>query len=92
MVIKAFEKCIECGKLYETTSGNVSIALVATSNILGIRYGAYLPKNTPKITEILILLRILGTEIIRSDYESINKELVDLVKGDVARDHVTDLN
>ncbi len=90
MVVKAFDKCVECGRLYEATSGNVGIAMAAISNILGIRYRAYLPKNTPKITEIL--LRILGAEIIRTDYESINKELVDLVKRDAARDHAINLN
>jgi len=90
MVVKAHEKCIECGKLYEATSGNVGIALASISNILGIRFRAYIPKPTPRITEVL--LKILGAEIIRTDYTTISPEMVEMVKREAQRDGAINLN
>jgi len=62
----------------EASSGNVAIALGLISNILGIKYRAYLPKNTPKVTEAL--LKIIGVDIVKTDFEVINKNLWTWVK------------
>ena len=90
MVVKALEKCIECGKIYEATSGNVGIALASISNILGIKFRAYIPRPTPRITEVL--LKILGAEIIRTDYDTISPEMVEIVKKEAKKDRAMNLN
>lgn len=90
MIVKALKECIECGKLYEATSGNVGIAMACLSNALGIKFRAYLPKPTPKYTEIL--LRILGAEVIKTDYETISPEMINMVKEIAKRESALNLN
>ncbi|ABN69785.1 cysteine synthase [Staphylothermus marinus F1] len=90
MVVKAYQECIECKKLYEATSGNVGIALACISNLLGIKFRAYIPKNTPRITEIL--LKMLGAEVIRTEYETINQEFIEYVRNAAEKDNALNLN
>ncbi len=57
-------------RLFEATSGNVGISMAALSNVFGIGFRAYLPKPTPKTTEVL--LGVLGAEVVRTDFETID--------------------
>lgn len=90
MIVKAYEKCIECRKLYEATSGNVGIAMASISNALGIKFRVYLPKNVPEQT--ITLLKILGAEIVRTDYMTIDDEMVKYVRNEAERDKALNLN
>ncbi|AEH23811.1 pyridoxal-phosphate dependent enzyme [Pyrococcus yayanosii] len=77
-------------RLYEASSGNVGIAMAALSAVLGHRFKAYLPKPTPKATEVLI--RIFGAEIVRTDFETIDRAFVEFVKEEAAREGAVNLN
>lgn len=90
MIVKAIKECIECGKLYEATSGNVGIAMAAISNALGVKFRAYLPRKSPKYTRAL--LKILGAEVIVTDKDIIDQELIEYVKSEAIRDRALNLN
>lgn len=90
MIVKALRECIECGKLYEATSGNVGIAMACISNALGIKFRAYIPKPTPQLTETL--LRVLGVEVIKTDYETISPEMVKMVEEVARKEKALNLN
>ncbi|HIP75190.1 MAG TPA: PLP-dependent cysteine synthase family protein [Thermococcus paralvinellae] len=77
-------------KLFEATSGNVGIAMASLSNIFGVKFRAYLPRPTPKTTEIL--LKILGAEVIRTDFETIDPTMVEFVKKEAERNDAVNLN
>ncbi len=90
MIVKAFEKCIECGKLYEATSGNVGIAMASISNVLGIKFRVYLPEHTPDQTKTL--LEILGAEIVETSFSAIDDKMVEYVKREAEKDNAINLN
>lgn len=90
MITRAIEKCIQCRKLYEATSGNVGIAMASISNILGIEFKAYLPETTPKLT--INLLKILGADIEITRYHSITPEMIDMVKKIAEKHEALNLN
>ncbi|WFO76074.1 PLP-dependent cysteine synthase family protein [Desulfurococcaceae archaeon MEX13E-LK6-19] len=90
MIVKALKECVECGKLYEATSGNVGIAMACISNALGIKFRAYIPKPTPKLTETL--LKMLGAEVIKTDYETISPEMVKMVEEIARKESALNLN
>lgn len=77
-------------KLFEVTSGNVGIAIAALSNIMGAKFRAYLPKPTPKTTEVL--LKILGAEVVRTDFETIDPEVIAFVKREAEKEDAINLN
>jgi len=58
--------------VYEATSGNVGIALAALCNVYGLKLKAFLPRNPPPVT--VKLLKILGAEVVETDYETITPE------------------
>lgn len=90
MITRAIEKCIKCRKLYEATSGNVGIAMASISNVLGIKFKAYLPKPTPKLT--INLLKFLGADIEITQYNSITPEMINLVKKIAEKQEALNLN
>jgi len=77
-------------KLFEATSGNVGIAMASLSNIFGVKFRAYLPRPTPKTTEIL--LKVLGAEVIRTDFETIDPTMVEFVKKEAEKSDAVNLN
>jgi cysteine synthase A len=77
-------------KIYEASSGNFAIALTLLSNAHGIPVRIYLPKGTPKST--FSILKILGAEVVSTDFESITPEMVEMVKRDAERDGALNLN
>ncbi|AHF80606.1 cysteine synthase family protein [Thermococcus paralvinellae] len=77
-------------KLFEATSGNVGIAMASLSNILGVKFRAYLPKPTPETTEIL--LKVLGAEVIRTEFETIDPTMVEFVKKEAEKNDAVNLN
>ena len=64
--------------------------MASLSNVLGLRFRAYLPKPTPKATQVL--LEILGAEIVVTDFETIDKDMVRFVKEEVERAGAVNLN
>ncbi|AEC51333.1 cysteine synthase [Pyrococcus sp. NA2] len=92
MIMKAIERGEINGTrvLYEATSGNVGISLAALSAVFGLKYRAYVPKNTPKVTEIII--RLFGAEVVRTDFETIDERFVEFVKREARRDNALNLN
>ncbi len=77
-------------KLYEATSGNVGLAMASISNLLKLRFRAYLPKHSPRTTEVV--LKVLGAEVIRTNYECIGDEMVSHVHDEALRDGAAHLN
>jgi len=81
---------LESDVLFEATSGNVGIAMASLSNVLGLRFRAYLPKPTPKATRVL--LGVLGAEVVVTDFETINQEMVRFVKQEAEKAGAVNLN
>jgi len=92
MLMKAIERGDINGvrKIFEATSGNVGISLAALSNVLGIEFRAYLPKPTPKATQIL--LKVLGAEVVMSDFEVIDPSMVEYVIEEAKKAGALNLN
>ncbi|KUH33206.1 cysteine synthase [Thermococcus celericrescens] len=91
MLLKALERGdINGTALFEASSGNTSVSLAALSNVLGIDFRAYLPRPTPKATQVL--LRVLGAEVVVTDFETINTEMVEFVKGGARKAGAANLN
>ena len=80
----------EGGVFYEATSGNVGIAMASLANVLGLKFRAYLPKHAPRATEVI--LKVLGAEVVRTEYECISEEMVNKVKEEARRDGAVNLN
>ncbi|KPU63185.1 cysteine synthase [Thermococcus sp. EP1] len=76
--------------LFEATSGNVGISMAAMANILGIEFRAYLPKPTPKSTQIL--LNVLGAELIKTEFETIDPAMIEFVKKEAEEAGAVNLN
>lgn len=76
--------------LFEATSGNVGIAMAALSNVFGIRFRAYLPKPTPRATQVL--LKVLGAEVVRTDFETIDQTMVRFVQKEARKAGAVNLN
>ncbi|ASI98724.1 cysteine synthase family protein [Thermococcus celer] len=77
-------------RLFEATSGNVGISMAALSNVFGIGFRAYLPKPTPKTTEVL--LGVLGAEVVRTDFETIDPTMVSYVVEEARKAGAVNLN
>ncbi|AIF69580.1 cysteine synthase [Palaeococcus pacificus DY20341] len=77
-------------RLFEATSGNVGISMAALSNVMGIDFRAYLPKPTPKTTEVL--LGVLGAEVVRTDFETIDPTMVSYVVEEAKKAGAVNLN
>jgi len=90
MLMEKIEECRECEALYEATSGNVGIAIGILTSALGLKYRAYLPKNVPETTEVI--LKVLGAEVIKTDYETISKDMVDYVVNEAKKAGAINLN
>ncbi len=91
MLMKAIDRGdINSTTLFEATSGNVGISLAALSNVLGIEFRAYLPKPTPKATQVL--LRILGAEVVMTDFETIDPTMVQYVVEEARKAGAVNLN
>ena len=90
MLIKAKKRGDLKDKLYEATSGNVGIAIASLSNILGIKFRVYLPKPTPQTTQIL--LKVLGAEVVKTEFETIDPEMVNFVKKEAEKANAVNLN
>jgi len=90
MLVKALKKGGGNGKLYEATSGNAGIALASLSNIYGLKFRAYVPAPTPKATEVL--LKFLGAEVVRTNYQTIDLDIINYVCKEAARDNALNLN
>ncbi|PCN51072.1 cysteine synthase [Candidatus Geothermarchaeota archaeon ex4572_27] len=90
MVRRAAEEGTLSHAIYEATSGNTGIALAALSNVLGRRFRAYLPRNTPRATEIL--LRVLGAEVVRTGFDAIDERFWRMVEDEARRSGATNLN
>jgi len=71
-------------RVYEASSGNTAIALAGLSNLMGLRLRAFLPKNTPAATRLL--LELLGAEVVTTDSEVIDLRLVERVEKEAQRD------
>ena len=76
--------------LYEASSGNVAIALSLLANMHGVKTRLYLPKPTPEYT--MTLLRIIGAEVVKTEFETIDQDFVAFVKKKAREDGVTNLN
>jgi len=90
MVVRAREKGELRNILYEASSGNVAISLAAIGNALSIRTRVFLPKFVHKYTEVL--LRILGAEVVRTEFDAIDRNFVERVKRMAELDHAMNLN
>lgn len=90
MLIKALEEMSLRHVLEEASSGNVGISLACLSNIFGLKFTVYVPKSTPKATEIL--LKILGADVIKTEYQTISKEFWNEVSEHAKRIGATNLN
>lgn len=77
-------------KLYEATSGNVGIAMACLANVFGLRFRAYIPKPTPNTTEVL--LKALGAEVVRTEYVTIDQDMIRMVADIAAKEGATNLN
>lgn len=78
VINKLINNHVKFGMIEEASSGNTAIALSLVSNILGVKCRVYLPKNTPKVTEAL--LKIIGADIVKTDFEVIDKNFWTWVK------------
>ena len=86
-----FTEFIKNGRLvYEASSGNLGIALACLSNILGVKLRIYLPRKAPK--ETLTLLKILGVEIVQTDFDVIDEKMLELVSSEAQRDNAVNPN
>ncbi|CAD5244632.1 cysteine synthase family protein [Thermococcus camini] len=91
MLMKALERGDIKGKpLFEATSGNVGISLAALSNVFGIEFRAYLPNPTPKATQVL--LRVLGAEVVMTEFETIDPTMVRFVEEEARKAGAVNLN
>ncbi|WP_048151567.1 cysteine synthase family protein [Palaeococcus ferrophilus] len=91
MLSRALERGnINSAALFEASSGNTSVSLAALSNVLGIEFRAYLPKPTPKATQVL--LKVLGAEVVVTDFETISPEMVEFVKEEARKAGAANLN
>ncbi|RLF21654.1 MAG: cysteine synthase [Thermoprotei archaeon] len=90
MLIKALEEGSLRHMLEEATSGNVGISLACLSNIFGLKFTAYVPKPTPRTTEIL--LKILGANVIRTEYQTIDRRFWTEVSEHAKQIGATNLN
>lgn len=92
LIMKAIERGDINGtrRLFEATSGNVGISMAAMSNIFGIEFRAYLPKPTPSTTQTL--LKVLGAEIVKTEFETIDPEMVEFVKREAENANAVNLN
>ena len=92
MLMKALERGDINGtkRLFEATSGNVGISLAALSNVFGIEFRAYLPKPTPRATQVL--LKVLGAEVVMTDFETIDPAMVRFVQEEARRAGAVNLN
>lgn len=76
--------------IYEASSGNFAIALTLLSNAYGIRARIYLPKGTPRST--VSILKVLGAEVVLTNFESITPDMVEMVKKEAEKDGAANLN
>jgi len=92
MLMKAIEREDIDGvrRIFEATSGNVGISLASLSNVLGIGFRAYLPKPTPMATQIL--LKVLGVEVVMTDFETIDPNMVEYVVEEARKARAANLN
>lgn len=90
MIMRKLKTCVDCGRLYEATSGNVGISMACISNALGIFFRAYLPKPTPKLTKVI--LKILGAEIVETSYETISHDMINMVMNISKQEKAINLN
>jgi len=90
MIMKAVKKGVMKKKLYEATSGNVGISMASLANIMGLKFRAYLPAPTPEST--IVLLRLLGAEVVITEYNSIDQEMVTYVSEIAYKENATNLN
>ncbi len=90
MIRKALEKGKTIKMLYEATSGNVGIAMACLSNILNIKFKAYIPKPTPSTTETL--LKILGAEVVRTEHQTIDQDMIQMVTRIAESEGAVNLN
>lgn len=67
------------GIIMEASSGNFALALVLLANMMGLRTHIFLPKPTPQSTEVI--LRFVGAEVTRTDFETIGPDMVEHVKN-----------
>lgn len=76
-------KLIKSGELtnkviYEASSGNFALALALLSKIYNFNLRIYLPKSTSRSVEIL--LKILGVDYVKTDFEVINQDFRNYVR------------
>ncbi|RLE89444.1 MAG: cysteine synthase [Thermoprotei archaeon] len=90
MITKARERGILRGRLYEATSGNVGIAMACLANILGLKFRAYLP--APTLDSTLTLLKLLGAEVIVTNYSTIDRRMINYVSELAKREGAVNLN
>jgi cysteine synthase A len=90
MIKRAMEKGTLGNVLYEASSGNVSISMASLANMLGLKFRAYIPQPTPKTTEIL--LKLLGVEVVRTDFQTIDQEMINYVVKEAEKYGATNLN
>ncbi|AFK23312.1 cysteine synthase [Pyrococcus sp. ST04] len=91
-MVRAFEEGVFNGtrEHYEATSGNVGIAMAALSAVFDLKFRAYIPRNTPKSTEIII--RLFGADVVRTNFETIDWSFIDFVKKEARKDRAVNLN
>jgi len=90
MLKKAMEHTELRDVLYEATSGNVGISLACLANIFKFKLKVFIPKHIPRTTELL--LRILNTEIVKTNYETINWNMIDMVAEKARKERALNLN
>ncbi|ASA77825.1 cysteine synthase family protein [Thermococcus sp. 5-4] len=91
MLMKALERGdINGTALFEATSGNVGIAMAALGNVLGVKFRAYLPRPTPRATQVL--LKVLGAEVVMTDFETIDQTMVQYVIEEARKASAANLN
>lgn len=89
-----FRKVRDRGELkdiiYEASSGNVGISLAALSAAHRKKFKVFLPK--PTLDTTITLLKVLGAEVIKTNYMTIDMNFVEEVKKKARDDGATNLN
>ncbi|MCC6047381.1 MAG: pyridoxal-phosphate dependent enzyme [Desulfurococcaceae archaeon] len=90
MYRKALERLGRVERLVEATSTNTGLAIAAVSNIYGSRLKAYIPSTVSRTGEFL--LKLFGTEVVRSQRAVLTVELIDEVEEEARTSGAVHLN
>lgn len=89
-------KVLKCGDIngirwfFEVIFGNVGIVMVVILNIFNVEFRVYLLKLILDV--IVIFLKVFGVEVVKMDFEVIDREMIEFVRDEVEKVGVVNLN